>query len=199
MKRVAKAFDDLDKQGRKATLSAVQEMTGGSFRDVTPAVREVKAAREARLEAARAVPEMPEAVAEAASVLWETAYRLADDVAASERRGHAEVVSGLTDQVAEMQEIAAKLEADHEVEKSQLTEARDAALKQVAIQQGEVDELGRRIRSLEIRNAQLEGRLAERDDERARRADVAKAAAGNAVVVPHAGQPATDQRETSRL
>ena len=103
-KKVRKAITDLQAKGQKPTNSAVQEITGGSFRDISPIVKIVLAEQKAAAAAARAAPDMPEAVFDHATSLWEAAWQAADESAAAERRAHAAELAERDDERADLLE-----------------------------------------------------------------------------------------------
>ena len=88
--RVRDAIRKLTDAGKKITNQTVREaIGGGSLRDIGPVVKMVKAEIEAKEVVAGAAPPMPEDFSDAANAMWELAWRLADDLAAAERHGHA--------------------------------------------------------------------------------------------------------------
>lgn len=101
-KQIRDAIHQLTADGKPVTNQTVRDaIGGGSFRDIGPVVKLVKAEIEAKDEAARAAPPMPEDFSDAASAMWDLAWRLADDLAASERHGHAVEVDRLRAEVDE--------------------------------------------------------------------------------------------------
>ncbi len=86
-KQIFAAADRLAEAGAKPTLEALRAEVGGSYRDLSPALREWKVAR--RTAPAPPANGAPEAVAERASAfgfeLWSLALRLAEERLVSER------------------------------------------------------------------------------------------------------------------
>lgn len=88
--RIRAAISKLMQAGSPVTNETVRKaLDGGSFRDIGPIVKMVKAEIEAKEEVARAAPPMPEDFSDAASAMWDLTWRLADELAAAERHGHA--------------------------------------------------------------------------------------------------------------
>jgi hypothetical protein len=150
--RIRGAISKLMEAGSPVTNETVRKvLKGGSFRDIGPIVKMVKAEIEAKEEAARTAPPMPEDFSDAANAMWDLTWRLADELAASERLGHATEIDRLkaeTDEamancgLVEEERDAAELRAD---ETAKLLAAKEAELLQA---------------QLEIAN--LKGQLAER-------------------------------------
>ena len=160
--RISKAMDQIEAAGDTVTHARVRAITGGSFREVSPLVTRLKAEREAQRQAARQVPEPPEEYADLAAQLWQTAYRLADETAAAERRGHAEEVARLQSEIAQLQEVVAQIESERDADVARIAAERDAAQERLKAATAENDELLARLRALELTNAELTGRLNER-------------------------------------
>ena len=158
-RRINKAMDEIEADGNTVTHARVRAITGGSFREVSPLVTRLKAEREAQRQAARQVPEPPEEYADLAVQLWQTAYRLADETAAAERRGHAEMVAALQAEIAELQEVVAEVENERDGDIATLAAERDDLLERVKTAAAENADLHAQIRKLEIANAELTGRL----------------------------------------
>ena len=158
-RRINKAMDEIEADGHTVTHARVRAITGGSFREVSPLVTRLKAEREAQRQAARQVPEPPEEYADLAVQLWQTAYRLADETAAAERRGHAEMVAALQAEIAELQEVVAEVENERDGDIATLAAERDDLLERVKTAAAENADLHAQIRKLEIANAELTGRL----------------------------------------
>lgn len=157
--RISKAMDQIEAAGDTVTHARVRAITGGSFRELSPLVTRLKAEREAQRQAARQVPEPPEEYADLAAQLWQTAYRLADETAAAERRGHAEEVAALQAEIAQLQEVVAQVESERDSEIASLVAQRDAAQERIAISMTEAERLQAGNRALELRIAELTGRL----------------------------------------
>ena len=77
--KVEKAYRQLETEGKKPTIEAVRQITGGSYSTLCPTVRAVKENREAERQQARALPDMPEDLKEAFEAACQHAYRLADE------------------------------------------------------------------------------------------------------------------------
>tara|TARA_R110002124_G_scaffold252226_2_gene417501 strand:- start:3210 stop:3866 length:657 start_codon:yes stop_codon:yes gene_type:complete len=148
-KKVRLAADELEKEGQRITNPAVREkLGGGSFRDITPIVKAINAEKEARTKAESQVPDMPEDVAELSTAIWEAAYRAADEVAAADRRTHAEEIKGLRAEVSECKKDTATVE-----------EELDDALARAEGAEAANAELEARLIELRLAVAGLEGQL----------------------------------------
>lgn len=153
-KKVRAAAVELEKEGIRITNAAIRErLGGGSFRDISPIVKAINAEREARIKAESEVPDMPEDVAELATAMWEAAYRAADEVAAADRRAHAEEVKTLRNEVAERENDIATVEE----ELDEALARADAAEKANTEHEGQLTEL-------RVIIAGLEGRLLGRQE-----------------------------------
>lgn len=148
-KKIRVAINELDQEGKHITNANVREKSGGSFREVGPIVKAIKAEREARAVAESQVPAMPEDVAELTTALWEAAYRAADATAAAERRAHAEQIKSLQDDLAE-----------RETELGIIEDERDVAFARAETAEREAVELGEAVVQMKISGALLEGRVA---------------------------------------
>ena len=159
-KKVRKAITDLQAKGQKPTNSAVQEITGGSFRDISPIVKIVLAEQKAAAAAARAAPDMPEAVFDHATSLWEAAWQAADESAAAERRAHAAELAERDDERADL------LESIGIVEDQRDTAETHAKLADERADQAEARaaRLSEELVKAKIRIASLEGRLLGRQE-----------------------------------
>ena len=161
-KRVREAVKELDAKGENATNASVRAITGGSFRDITPVLRRVKAELEEKSRADRAVPGMPEDVLDAVAELWTLAWNKADETAAAERRGHATEVDKVKSDLADQEEAVAIFEDE-----------RDHATTRAEIAEAELAETRKALRNSEISIAELRGRLAERQAQE-KKSDAAK-------------------------
>lgn len=103
-KKIRVAVGELEKAGKRITNANVRELSGGSFREITPTVRAILAEREAREKAESQVPGMPEDVMELTTALWEAAFRAADTAATNERRAHAAEIQALKDELADRED-----------------------------------------------------------------------------------------------
>lgn len=153
-KKVRAAVVELEKEGKRVTNASVREkLGGGSFRDISPIVQAIKAEKEAREKAASQVPEMPEEVRELATALWEGAYRFADEVAAADRRQHAEEIKDLRQELSDRDEEIGLVEDERDV-----MEARAASA------EAEASRLSELVNELQLKIAGLEGRLLGREE-----------------------------------
>ncbi|SFP51952.1 DNA-binding protein [Tranquillimonas alkanivorans] len=153
-KSVRAAVAELEKKGERVTYSSVRrEMGGGSFRDVGPILKAIAAEKEAMATAAIQVPEMPEDIADLATALWEGAYRRADEVAAADRRAHAEEVKSLRQELADRESDIAtvEIELDDMKDRAEAAEERGSQLEQ-------------ELAALRLVVAGLEGRLIGREE-----------------------------------
>lgn len=164
-KQVRSAMKSLTDAGKPITNESVrQAVGGGSFRDIGPLVKSIKAELAAKEQASREAPDMPDDFYDAAAAMWHTAWNLADEIAASERRGHA----------AEMEKLRA--EVDEALSNCGVVEdERDAAEARAKATAATLDELRDALRAAEIEIATLNGRLTERDGDIVRRGKSPKA------------------------
>src|SRR6056297_614083 len=147
-KKVRAAATEPEKEGARITNAAIREkIGGGSFRDISPVVKAIIAEKEARAKAESQVPEMPEEVSELATAIWEGAYRAADEVAANDRRTHAEEVKALREEVAERENEIATVEEELDDAQAR-AEAAEAAMSKL---EGQLTELRMVIAGLEGR------------------------------------------------
>ena len=114
--QVFEAADRLAASGAKPTLAALRAEVGGSYRTLSPALREWKAARK---EAAGPQPAtVPQAVAERAaafgSQLWSLALRSAEERLAAERAAMQQAREELEEAREEAAALADRLTADLE-------------------------------------------------------------------------------------
>jgi chromosome segregation ATPase len=153
-KKVRAAAIELEKEGARITNAAIREkIDGGSFRDIAPIVKAITAEKEARTKAESLVPDMPEDVAELATAIWEGAYRAADEVAANDRRVHAEEVKALREEVAERENEIATVE-----------EELDGAQARAEVAEAAMSKLEGQLTELRMVIAGLEGRLLGREE-----------------------------------
>jgi len=150
-KRIVAAVNELDAKGESVTNASVRAITGGSFRDITPVLKRVKAELEEKSRADRAVPGMPEDVLDAVAELWTLAWNKADETAAAERRGHATEVDKVKAELADQEEAVAIVEDE-----------RDQAITRAEIAEAELAETRNALHNSELAIAELRGRLAER-------------------------------------
>lgn len=151
--RIRNAIHKLMDAGSPVTNESVRNtLKGGSFRDIGPIVKMVKAEIEAKEEAARTAPPMPEDFSAAANAMWDLTWRLADEIGASERLGHATEVDRLK---AETDEAMANCGiVEDERDKAEMRA--DETAKHLAATEAELLEA-----KFEI--ARLKGQLAERE------------------------------------
>lgn len=108
--KVADAISKLEKTGKKPTAQAICQITGGSYRDLLPVIREVKAAREAKLRELEQIPALPEDVQDVFETVWATAWREADASAAEARKGFAARIEALEQEIVDLQGLAGEIE-----------------------------------------------------------------------------------------
>lgn len=157
-KQVRDAAKELADQGKPVTNQTVREaIGGGSFRDIGPLLKALKAEIAAQELAARKAPDMPEDFRDAAAAMWTAAWELADELAASERRAHAAEIEKLNAEVEEALSNCALVEDERDE-----TEARRKETAEM------VQTLTDEVHKAELEIARLTGRLTERDDAEAR-------------------------------
>ncbi|SMX34403.1 DNA-binding protein [Actibacterium lipolyticum] len=149
--RVREAIKKLEEKGEDITNAKVRALTGGSFRDVSPVVKKLKAELEEKARVERATPDMPEDVLDAVTELWTLAWARADETAAAERRGHAVEIDKLKAEVVEQEEAVEIVEAE-----------RDQAEKRAEVAEAKNAELSEKLQETQLQVAELKGRLAER-------------------------------------
>ncbi|MGR3565061.1 MAG: DNA-binding protein [Heliomarina sp.] len=165
-KQVRGGVKKLTEEGKPITNLTVREaIGGGSFRDIGPMLKSIKAEIAAQQQAARQAPDMPEDFHDAASAMWNTAWSLADEIAASERRAHAVESDKLKAEVQEALENCGQVEDERDEAEARAREAAE-----------QVQALTENLRKAELEIAGLNGQLAARDDAEAR-ADKAAAKA----------------------
>ncbi|KUF09044.1 DNA-binding protein [Pseudoponticoccus marisrubri] len=152
-KQIRDAIRKLTEDGKQITNQTVRdEIGGGSFREIGPLVKQVKAEIAAREKAERAAPEMPEDFHDAAAAMWQTAWQLADEIAASERHAHA----------AELERLRA--EADEALSNCGLVEdERDEAEKRADAAEKMLTEAEAALLDAKFEIARLNGQLTERE------------------------------------
>lgn len=152
-KQVRNAIHKLNERGQQITNQAVREaIGGGSFRDLGPLVKTVKAELAAQEHAARAAPEMPEDFHDAAAAMWQTAWELSDEIAASERRAHAGEIVKLKAEVAEALSNCGQVESERDE-----ADARVQAVAEL------LEKTKGALQEALLENARLSGRLMERE------------------------------------
>ncbi|WP_370160711.1 DNA-binding protein [Limimaricola soesokkakensis] len=153
-KKIRAAMAELERDGIRITNSIVREkVKTGSFRDISPIVKAIRAEKEVKAKAESQVPDMPEEIAELATAIWEGAYRCADEVAAAERQAHAK----------EIKELKIEL-ADKENEVTIVESEMDEAMSRADNAEAKIVEQDLAIQGLKILVASLEGRLQGRAD-----------------------------------
>jgi len=101
-RKVRDAIRKLTDDGKQITNQTVRDaIDGGSFRDIGPLVKQIKAEIVAKEQADRAAPEMPEDFRDAAAAMWQTSWQLADEIATSERHAHAQELERLRSEAEE--------------------------------------------------------------------------------------------------
>ena len=149
------ACEELEAAGKAITVSAVIEVTGGSFSTVGPMV---KAWREEQAAQASAVLEMPEAVVlsmqKAAADIWDAASGLAGELVERARQEADEAIDKAKTELAEYTGEVTRLEAELE-----------QARQQAAEQETRLAEVQAHATELKTQNAALESRLNDRDKE----------------------------------
>ncbi len=152
-RQVRNAMKSLAEAGKPITNESVrQTIGGGSFRDIGPLVKSIKAELAAKEQASREAPDMPDDFHDAAASMWNTAWSLADEIAASERRGHA----------AEIEKLRG--EADEALSNCGVVEdERDAAEARAKATASILEELREALHAAQLEIANLNGRLSERD------------------------------------
>lgn len=155
-KKVQDAIAELSAANQPIKNSTVLEKTGGSLRDVSPLVREAKAEIEARVLAAQAVPDVPEEVWDALQMVWQAAWRSAEETSLAERRGHAQQVDKLDKELDDVLGISEKLE-----------EEASGQMARAEIAEAKLQEMEALVHDLRLEVARLEGRLVERLEARA--------------------------------
>ncbi len=159
-RKVRKGVSDLQAKGERPTNAAVREITGGSFRDITPIVKIAVAEQKAAAEAARSAPDMPDEVLDLFASAWEAAWRAADETAAADRRVHAGALAEIEEEKAEALEDIALVEDERDTAIAEAAVAKERA--QTAEQR--VTCLVEELVAAKVRIAALEGRLLGRED-----------------------------------
>jgi hypothetical protein len=174
-KQIRDAINQLTADGKPVTNQTVRDaIGGGSFRDIGPVVKLVKAEIEAKEEAARAAPPMPEDFSDAASAMWDLSWRLADVLAASERHGHAVEIDRLRAEVDEALSNCGVVEDERDTaEKRADSTAKLLAEAEAALLDAKF-EIARLNGQLDEREKYIESRLAE-----SRMEDEAEAVSGD--------------------
>lgn len=152
-KQVRDAINQLTADGKPVTNQAVREILGGgSFRDISPKVKQVTAEIAAKEQAARTAPEMPEDFRDAAAAMWQMSWELADEIAASDRRAHAAELERLKGEVDEALANCALVEDE-----------RDDAEQRVQELEMKLGDLQGVLHDAQLQIARLDGRLMERE------------------------------------
>lgn len=153
--RVEKAYLQIEaeKDGKAPTHEEIRKITGGSYRDLGPAIKRVRAGLAERREIAAKTPKMPEEVREKLDAVWQVACQMADAAATKV-----------------LQERAAE-RADWAAERDQFLEAlgavedeRDAARAEAEAAQAQVTELDQALAASEKALHEANARLGERDE-----------------------------------
>lgn len=127
-------------------------LSGGSFRDIAPKVKQVTAEIAAKEQAARVASEIPEGFRDAAAAMWQLAWELADEIAASDRQAHAVEIERL------------KSEVDEALANCALVEDKpDDAEMRVQDLEKWLEEAKGLLHDAQLEIARLDGRLMERE------------------------------------
>lgn len=161
-KQVRDAIRMLTDKGEQVTNQTVRDaIGGGSFRDIGPVVKQIKAEMAAKEQAERAAPEMPEDFHDAAAAMWQTAWQLADEIAASERHAHAAELERLRAEADEALSNCGLVEDERdEAEKRADSTAKLLAEAETALLDAKF-EIARLNGQLDEREKYIESRLAE--------------------------------------
>ena len=152
-KKVRDAIRKLTDDGKQITNQTVRDaVDGGSFRDIGPLVKQIKAEIVAKEKADRAAPEMPDDFRDAAAAMWQTSWQLADEIATAERHAHAQELERL------------KGEAEEALSNCGLVEdERDEAEKRGEALAKKLAETEAALLGTKFEIAKLNGQLAERE------------------------------------
>ncbi|TDE36321.1 DNA-binding protein [Antarcticimicrobium sediminis] len=158
LKKVEKAFETLEKAGRKPTVEGIRGEIGGSYTKLCPAVRIVRERRAEDRRQAEAAPEMPDEVREIFETAWVQAHRVADEHNVAARKSFAEEIARKETEIEEREAALFNLEAENEKLERDLGAAQkiahEAELRATKLE----GLLGQRERDVEIANAKLEER-----------------------------------------
>ncbi|WP_322866061.1 DNA-binding protein [Aquicoccus sp. G2-2] len=152
-KQIRDAIRELTEEGKKVTNQAVRDtIKSGSFRDIGPIVKLVKAEIDAKEQAARLAPEMPDEVHDAAATIWQLAWDAADESAATERRAHAAEIEKMKGEIDEALSDCALVEGE-----------RDTAETRVQAFETELRDARTALHDAQLEIARLTGQLGERE------------------------------------
>ena len=122
--KVDKAYRELETAGKRPTVDAVRQITGGSYTALCPAVRTVKERRDAERQHARSIPAVPEGVKEVFDAAWRHAYEAADANGAAAQQSFAAALESKDIEIAEREGVIAELETEVETLKREMGDIR---------------------------------------------------------------------------
>ena len=122
--KVDKAYRELETAGKRPTVDAVRQITGGSYTDLCPAVRTVKERRDAERQQARALPEMPDEVKEVFDAAWRHAYQVADANGAAAQKSFAAALESKDIEIEDREAVIAELETEVDTLKREMGDIR---------------------------------------------------------------------------
>jgi chromosome segregation ATPase len=122
--KVDKAYRELETAGKRPTVDAIRQITGGSYTALCPAVRTVKERRDAERQHARAIPEIPAEVKEVFDAAWRHAYQVADANGAAAQQSFAAALESKDTEIAEREGVIAELETEVETLKREIGDSR---------------------------------------------------------------------------
>jgi chromosome segregation ATPase len=149
---VTKAIEDLERKGERPTAEAIRAITKGSFRDLLPAIRQAKAAREETRRALEQVPDMPAEVREVFEAAWSSAWRMADASAAEARKGFVARLEHAELEITDLQKLVGDVE-----------EQRDQALAALEELRAKDEAMAQEVATLRAALAEAQAKLDERD------------------------------------
>ena len=124
--KVDKAYRELETAGKKPTVDAIRQITGGSYTALCPAVRTVKERRDAERQHARAIPEMPAEVKEVFDAAWRHAYEAADANGAAAQKSFSAALEGKDIEITDREGVIAELETEVDTLKREIGDSREA-------------------------------------------------------------------------
>ena len=173
--RVEEAIRDLVAEGVEPTVKRILGRTGGSYRDICPIAKAVKARIDEEQAMAAAAPEMPDALRRLSDTVWQTAWGLADEATAECRAARAADREAFEKREAELVEAVGDVERqrDDALTRAEKAEADAAEAKEA--------------------NAQLSQRLRDAEARLAEREDLMRAVRAELRLRPAAAPPETDE------
>ena len=156
--KVDKAYRELETAGKRPTVDAVRQITGGSYTDLCPAVRTVKERRDSERQHARAIPDMPAEVKEVFDAAWRHAYELADANGAAAQKSFAAALESKDIEIEDREAVLAELESEVDTLKREMGDSREATQEA----QREAREERRRRQDSEAACSLLRAKLEER-------------------------------------